>query len=119
MRHLNLRRIGDVAVIAPRGFLTGGDETDELDKVFTSLEEEGNRHVVVNLIETVHMTSLALGVFTKAWQRYKALGGKIRLCHLNDRLKSVLVTTQLSDMFEDYPNEREAVQSFAAEAHHS
>ena len=116
MRHMSLRRIGDVAVLTPRGYMTGGGETDELSKAFKDLEEEGNRQVVVNLIETVHLNSTALGAFAAAGQRYKSLGGKIKLCHLNDRIRSVLVITHLGELFEDFANERSAVESFKTEA---
>jgi len=116
MKHMSLRRVGDVALLTPRGFLTGGGETDELNRAFKDLEEEGNRRVVVNLIETVHLNSTALGVFAAAGQRYKSLGGKIKLCHLNDRIRSAFVITHLGELFDDFDTERAAVESFLAEA---
>jgi len=115
MKHTGLRRIGDVVVLTPRGLLTGDEETDELDKAFRDLPESGNRRLVVNLLETVHLNSTALGVFAAAHDRYESLGGKIRLCHLSDRIRSVLVVTHLGSLFEDFATEREAVESFAAE----
>ena len=86
MARLKIRHIDDVAAITPHGYLMGGDETEELARVIEEQLAAGNRKLLIDLIETVHLNSNALGVLTKAHARYQELGGQVRLCHLTDRI---------------------------------
>ena len=116
MKHMSLRQVGDVAVVTPRGSFFGAEETDELDSLLKDLDAKDNRALVLNLIETVHMNSTALAFVTAARARYKKRGGKITLCHLNDRMQTVIAVMRLGELFDDYATEREAVESLKAES---
>ena len=37
------RQVGEIAIITPKGYLTGGDETDDLGKAIDALGEEIGR----------------------------------------------------------------------------
>jgi anti-anti-sigma factor len=114
MAHVSTRWQGDVAIVAPRGYLMGGEETDELATAVNTLLAQGNRKLVVDLIEAVHMNSTALGVIIGAYRRYQEAGGLIRLCHVNDRIENPLVITRLSLVFDVHATEREAIEAFQA-----
>ena len=116
MARLKIRHIDDVAVITPHGYLMGGDETDELTRAIDEQLAAGNRKLLIDLIETVHLNSNALGVLTKAHARYQELGGQIRLCHLTDRIENALVITRLSLVLDVHDTEREALDTFRAPA---
>lgn len=116
MAHLSTRWAGDIAIITPRGYLMGGTETDELAEKIDELLAQGNRKLVIELIETVHMNSTALGVMNRAHHRYREQGGQIRLCHLTDRIENALVITRLSLIFDVYETERAAIEAFHAPA---
>jgi len=107
------RQLGDVTVITPKGYLTGGDETDELDRKIQSLIDAGNKHLVINLGETQHLNSTALGVLIKAHTNYVRRGGQVKLCSVDKRIENIFVITKLSLVFDVYPNEEQAIASFA------
>ena len=115
MRHVKLGHHGDVAVVTPQGYLVGGDETDNFAQALTELDGQGTLKLVINLIETEHMNSTALGVLLAARANFARRGARIRLCHLNDRIQNSLVITRLGLEFDVHRTEREAVESFRAD----
>ena len=83
------RQVGDVVVLAPKGYLTGGDETDELEQAIKALGEGGNKHLVINLGETQHLNSTALGVLISAHSSYVRRGGQMKLCSVDQRIQNI------------------------------
>ena len=107
------RQLGNVTILSPRGYLTGGDETDELDQKIQALSEAGNKNLVINLGETQHLNSTALGVLISAHSNYVRRGGQMKLCSVDKRIENIFVITKLSLVFDVYPNEEQAIASFA------
>ena len=107
------RQLGNVTILSPRGYLTGGDETDELDQKIQALSEAGNKNLVINLGETQHLNSTALGVLISAHSNYVRRGGQMKLCSVDKRIENIFVITKLSLVFDVYPSEELAIASFA------
>jgi len=107
------RQVGEIAVITPKGYLTGGDETDELGKAIDTLGESGNKHLVINLSETQHLNSTALGLLIRAHSSYVRRGGQMKLCGVDKRIENIFVITKLSLVFDVYTTEEQAIASFA------
>jgi anti-sigma B factor antagonist len=107
------RQAGNIMVLSPKGYLTGGSETDELEQTIKSLGEAGNKHLVINLAETQHLNSTALGVLISAHSNYVRRGGQMKLCSVDKRIENIFVITKLSLVFDVYPNEEQAIASFA------
>ena len=110
MKH---RQVGSIAIVAPHGYLTGGEETDALDREIKQLAESGNRHLVVNLAEVQHVNSTALGVLISAHTNYVRRGGQMKLCSVDKRIENIFVITKLSLVFDVYANEEQAIAGFA------
>jgi len=72
------RTVGTIVILAPKGYLTGGDETDELEQRIKALAEAGNKNLVINLAETQHLNSTALGVLISAHSSYVRRGGQMK-----------------------------------------
>lgn len=107
------RQVGSIVILAPRGYLTGGDETDALEQKIASLIESGNRHLIINLGETQHLNSTALGVLISAHTSYVKRGGQMKLCSVDKRIENIFVITKLSLVFDVYASEELAIASFA------
>jgi anti-sigma B factor antagonist len=107
------RQVGSITVLTPRGYLTGGDETDELESTIKQLGESGNKHLVINLGETQHLNSTALGVLISAHTNYVRRGGQMKLCSVDKRIENIFVITKLSLVFDVYGSEEQAIASFA------
>ena len=115
MAGIHTRQVHDVVVITPHGYLVGGDETDELKVAVEAQLATGNRKLVVDLIETVHLNSSALGTLNLARTRYEEQGGRVKLCHVTHRIQNALVITRLALHFDVHETEAEAIRSFAVE----
>jgi len=107
------RDVGSIAIIMPHGYLTGGEETEEVDRAIKKLAEGGNKHLVVNLAEVEHLNSTALGVLISAHTNYVRRGGQMRLCSVDKRIENIFVITKLSLVFDVKPTEEQAIASFA------
>jgi anti-sigma B factor antagonist len=107
------RQIGSIAILTPHGYLTGGEETDELEQSIKKLGEADNKHLVINLGETQHLNSTALGVLISAHSNYVRRRGQMKLCSVDKRIENIFVITKLSLVFDVYPTEEQAIASFA------
>jgi anti-sigma B factor antagonist len=110
------RQVGDVVILAPKGYLTGGDETDELEQAIKQLGEAGNKSLIINLGETQHLNSTALGVLISAHSSYVRRGGQMKLCAVDKRIENIFVITKLSLVFDVYTTEEQAIASFSKES---
>jgi len=107
------RQVGSIVILYPKGYLTGGDETDELEKAIKDLGEGGNKNLVINLSETQHLNSTALGVLISGHSNYLRRGGQMKLCAVDHRIQNIFVITKLSLVFDVFPSEEQAIASFA------
>ena len=114
MQHVKVKRLNGVVVAQPRGYLVGGEETDELEKLIRELSTEGNVHLVINLGETQHINSTALGVLITGHTNYARRGGQMKLCSVDKRIQNIFVITKLSLVFDVYDTEEKAIASFAS-----
>ena len=106
------RQVESIAILTPKGYLSGGDETDELERVIKQLGDGGNKHLIINLAETQHLNSTALGVLISAHSNYVRRGGQMKLCAVDKRIENIFVITKLSLVFDVFPTEQQAIASF-------
>src|SRR5438067_2457396 len=112
------RQVGDIAIIAPRGYLTAGDETQELeqringdtetDDVQKAILDEaaaGNTRLVLNMSEVQALNSMAIGVLMRGYANYNGRGGEIKLCGLGRRLHDLFTMTKLIMVFDHHESE--------------
>jgi len=107
------RQVGSITILAPKGYLTGGDETAELEQTIKSLIESGNRNLIINLSDTQFLNSTALGVLISAHTSYVKRDGQVKLCSVDKRIENIFVITKLSMVFDVYSTEEQAIASFA------
>jgi len=107
------REVESIAILYPKGYLTGGEETDELERGIKNLSEGGNKHLIINLSETQHLNSTALGVLISAHSNYVRRAGQMKLCGVDKRIENIFVITKLSLVFDVFSTEEQAIASFA------
>ena len=103
-----------IEILTPRGYLVGGEETDELEKLIRDLSAAGNLHLLIDLGETQHINSTALGVLITAHTNYLRRQGQMKLCRVDNRIKNIFVITKLSLVFDVYDDVETAIASFAS-----
>jgi anti-sigma B factor antagonist len=109
---LEVRTSGDVTILAPKGMLLGGKETDELQAKIKELSEAGNRKLLINLGQTSFMNSVSLGVLIGGHSSYAKRDAQMKLCAVDKKIQNIFVVTKLSLVFDVHDTEAQAVASF-------
>jgi anti-sigma B factor antagonist len=110
--HIEQRSVGDVTIIGLRGRLLA-PEGDELlrDKV-RSLVQQGVKKIIINLADVPYVDSSGLGGMVSTYTTVTREGGRLVLLNVTKRLSDLLVITKLTQVFEVYDDEKEALASF-------
>jgi anti-sigma B factor antagonist len=103
---------GDVAIISVSGKLMGGPESDALRNEVKNLIDDGKKSFVVNLKGVPWINSTGLGALMAVYTSIQRSEGVLRLCHVSDRIQSLFMITKLLTIFDTYPTENEAIESF-------
>jgi anti-sigma B factor antagonist len=103
---------GDVAIITVTGNMMGGPETTALHDKVKSLIADGLKRVVVDLKGVKWMNSSGLGVLMACMTSLNNAGGNLKLASVTEKVKSLLMITQLMRIFDTYESADRAVASF-------
>lgn len=106
---------GDVAVLSVMGNMMGGPDTMDLHEKVKSLSADGVKRVVIDLKGVKWMNSSGLGVLMACMTTLNNSGGKLKLSSVTEKVKSLLIITQLMRIFDTYENSERAVASFYEE----
>jgi anti-sigma B factor antagonist len=100
-----------VKVLAVEGKITKGEAERMLRDHLHELEERGHTKIVVNLGGVSYIDSSGLGELVRGYTSLRRAGGRLCLTQLNARLVDLLNLTKLSDIFETYATDADAVAS--------
>lgn len=104
--------IDNIAILAVGGKLMGGPETDELrEKVYSLVNDEITK-IVIDLSKLKWLNSSGLGALMACHTTLVNKGGSLKLAHATERVKSLLMITQLIKIFENYETVDRALASF-------
>jgi len=106
------QRQGDVAVIALKGKLMGGPETQAVHEKVKELAEGKVLKVVIDLSKVKWMNSSGLGAVMGSLTTMKNSGGELKLANVTDKVKSLFIITKLITLFETHDSVAAAVDSF-------
>lgn len=105
---LEIRPIGEVAVVQCHGRLIGGNEVFTLhSQVRDAIEKYGD--VVLQLENVEFVDSSGLGAMMRLVQAARAKGGDLKLSGLTPKIRKVLELTHLISQFEAYDCMEEAI----------
>lgn len=100
---------GAVIILAPKGSLIGGDETEELKRTLKGIQEKGTKRVIIDMKDLEYLNSTAIGVLTVAHTALTAAGGKLVLCNVNKSINSIFLVTKLSTIFHSEDTRNDAI----------
>lgn len=108
---------GDVAILSISGNMMGGPETTSLHEKVKSLIADGITRVVIDLKGVKWMNSSGLGVLMACMTSLNNTSGKLKIASVTEKVKSLLMITQLMRIFDTYESAERAVASFYEETH--
>jgi anti-sigma B factor antagonist len=107
---LTRKEVRGVVVVGIHGKLLGGpDESDKFHQLFKSIVDDGKKSVVVNLRRATYSNSIGIGMLIGAVTSVRNSGGELVLAHVIDRIKNILVVTQLLLIFKTFETLDEAI----------
>jgi anti-anti-sigma factor len=106
---------GDVTVVRVHPPRLWDDATTEdlFRRLHALIEEEGCRKLVLNLAAVEYFGSATLGKFVLLLRKARAAQARLVLCNVTPGVARLLQVTHLADLLLSYPDEREALGSFA------
>jgi anti-anti-sigma factor len=89
------------------------EATRRLGEELSALAEfPGSRQLVLNFTGVKRLTSTMLAKLITVHKKVKAGGGRLALCSIHPEVYAVFEMMELTKVFDIYPNEQEALESF-------
>ena len=109
---LQVRENGKVQILDLEGNLTIGREDLVLRENFRSLLQEGHALFLLNLKKVDYIDSSGLGEIVACKKRAVEKGGDVKLLHPNARVHELFHLSKLTEIFQIFQEEAEAINSF-------
>ena len=113
---ISQREVNGVYVLSLKGRLVLGDESGGFRSTVENLLKTGANKIVINLEGINYVDSAGLGAIIEAHRNTKARGGHLKLCNLGPKFRQALEFVRLINIFETFPTESAALQSFQSSA---
>jgi anti-sigma B factor antagonist len=113
-RHLRLETIDGVTVVSfvDTKIVTEENIQEVGDQLYSLVENEGHRQLLLNFGNVQYLSSAALGKLINLKKKVSAVKGQLKLCCIHPDLKEVFNITRLDQVFEIYNEEQAALDKF-------
>ena len=108
---VDVRRVGDVALLKCNGRIINGEEVQTLQKRVTELMQT-DRRLVLHLGEVDFVDSSGLGLLVRLAGVLRSARGDLKLCSVTPDIAHVLKITNLRQVLETHESEVEAVAAY-------
>ena len=106
------RRVGDVTILDLKGKLTIGAGAEILRDTVSSVVFQGERKILLNLAGVPYLDSGGLGELVRCSVITGRASGAVKLINLTSKITDLLAITKLSNVFDTFDSESEALASF-------
>ena len=104
-----------VEILDLSGKITIGEGDVELRKTVQAMIDAGHRSILLDLDRVGFMDSAALGEMVACFKRATEKGGTMKLLRPSGKVADLLSLTKITEIFEIYEDEGEALASFRRE----
>ena len=113
-RRLEVEEIGDVTVVnfVDRKILDEQNIQIIGEQLFSLVDEEGWRKILLNFGNVEYLSSAALGKLITLNKKLQAVGGRLILCNIDPQIHEVFEITKLDKFFKIRKDEQSALQEF-------
>lgn len=84
----------------------------QVKKAFDKLIQAKSSKVLINLQKVEYIDSSGLATLVEILKNMKGFGGKLKLCSLSNKVKSLFEITKLEKLFDIADTEEEALSAF-------
>ncbi len=109
-----IRQVGQVSVVEVTGKLTSF-ESGALRTSIAKLLKEGRKEILLNLSGLVYLDSSGIEDLVHTYMSVIKSGGEMKVVGLTDKVEEILKITQLYQVFQEFKDERSALQSFSGD----
>src|SRR5260370_22453295 len=108
-RRLEVEHIGDVTVVnfVDRKILDEQNIQIIGEQLFSMVDEEGWRKILLNFGNVEYLSSAALGKLITLNKKLQQAGGKLILCNIDPQIHEVFEITKLDKFFKIDPDEED------------
>lgn len=99
-------------VIELKGKVRGGPHAEKFREDLHQLIEEDKKNVVVDLSNVKFMNSSGLGILIGGLTTMRNAGGDLKICGATERIRSLLMVSQLMKVFDHYDTLEEAAKAY-------
>jgi anti-sigma B factor antagonist len=110
-----IRQVGEISIVEVTGKLTSF-ESGALRNSIAQMLKEGRKLILLNLSGLVYLDSSGIGDLVHAYMSVIKRGGEMKVVGLSDKVEEILKITQLYEVFQEFQDERSALQSFPGNA---
>jgi anti-anti-sigma factor len=110
--NINTYAQDDVVVLEPEGKIMLTRDVRELDEKLDGLLAKGQKKVVLDLHKTAWIGSAAISTFLDHHERFKEIGGYLKLANLAEEVQKIIGVTRLASVFEVFETLQAALDSF-------
>ena len=84
-------------------------ENERLNKAFSALLNEGKNKIVLDLSNTVYISSIVIASLVFMRKRAKESGGSFIICNIGDSVKEILTITNLDKILDIVDDRQKAI----------
>ena len=104
--------VGDVVIFQLNCRIGTAESLSLLRDTLHKYVELGKRKIILDLTKAELYGNLGLGALVLTRKTMSDCGGEVKLANLSEKIKEIMVITQLVKAFEIYDSVEEAVDSF-------
>jgi anti-sigma B factor antagonist len=106
-----IRENGAISIVSVAGSLTSF-EVGGLRTTISGLLKQGRRKIVLNLEGLRYLDSSGIGELVRNYMTVIKSGGEMKVVGLKPKVEEIFKVTQLHQIFQEFQDEAEALQSF-------
>lgn len=106
-----IRESGPISVVYVTGSLTSF-EVGGLRTTIAALVKQGRKKIVLNLDGLLYLDSSGIGELVRNYMTVIKSGGEMKVVGLKPKVQQIFEVTQLHQIFEEFRDETEALESF-------
>jgi anti-anti-sigma factor len=108
-------KVGDVVIVMPDGMLKGDKETQQLEHELRRLLELPQPKILLDLRNTTHMNSIAIGVVAGIHTSASNRGASFCVCNVERRITNVLTILKLVNVLSVFDTREDALAALATQ----